>query len=406
MVKPEIEKENLNKPVENETIKKPAKVTKEIKPPAALRPGVDWDGIEAEITSEPLSSPDPDWDEILRKWGYDPNSFQIVEPVKVSQWEVISDGQVQTLWSYKAGVKRKSGYKDVSYLDLVKEIKRHRKLSKNLPGGDQVFVACIADTQFGKSDGDGVAGTVKRFVEAIEGVDERIRELRKIDRKIGTLLVAGMGDIIENCEGQYASQPFSVELNRREQIRVARRLIRDAIARWSKLFPRVIVTAVPGNHGENRSNGKAFTSPGDNDDVTIFEMLAEVFAANPEAYGHIEWYIPDDEVWTVFDLAGTRIGFSHGHVASSSSVSPQARLRKWWEQQAFCNSDIGSAKILVTAHYHHFSVINYSLDKTHIQCPSLESQSDWWMNLTGEKSFPGILTFVLGENGYQDLQVI
>ena len=313
-------------PVENTELKQFAKPVPEIKPPAALKPGVDWDGVDVEITSEVLDGPNPDWDSILTKWGYDPKIHEIIEPVKVSQWEVLTaDGAVQPLYSYKAGVRTRAGVKDTSYADLVREIKKYRKPKREAPEGDQAFVVCLADWQLGKGDGDGVAGTVERILSAIDGVEDRIIELRKIGRKLGKLYVVGLGDMIEGCDGQYTAQTFTVELNRREQIRVCRRLVRDAIMRWAKHFPEVNVIAVPGNHGENRKNGRLYTDRGDNDDVAVFEAVSDIFAANPEAFGHVSFYLPENDTSVIMDICGTPVGFTHGHIPSGSG-SPQAKI--------------------------------------------------------------------------------
>lgn len=406
MVKPKFDDDALLQPVEGSELVKVGKVAKDIKPPAALKPGIDWDGLQAEITSEPLESPDPDWNSILESWGYDPKTYEICEPVKVSQWQVATaEGGVRDLYSYKAGVRTKTNVRTIEYDDLVREIKRHRKLPKNLPGGDQAFVVCLADWQVGKCDGDGSIGTIKRLVEMIDNVEARIRELRKVGRNLGLLVVMGMGDIVEGCGEMYATQSFTVELNRREQVKVARRLARDAICRWAKLFPEVWVGAVAGNHGENRKNGKNFTDPGDNDDVAVFEMVGEILAANPDAYGHVKFFLPDKELTMVLDICGTRVGFAHGHIAGSGS-SPQMKQRKWWGDQAFTGRDIGSAKILVTGHYHHFSVIEYARDKIHLQCPAQDGGSEYWEEITGENSRPGTLTFVIDDKGYRDIEVI
>jgi hypothetical protein len=403
-MKPDLE--NLNKPVENETIKAAPKVVKDIKPPVALRPGVDYSEMEVEITSDPYDAPVIDYNELLQRWGYDPKIYELIEPVKVSQWQVINEGQIQDLWSYKAGVRSKANTRDTNYADLVKEIKKHRKLSVDkLPDGESAFVVGLADWQIAKADGDGTLGTVQRILDMIDSVEERVRELRKIGRDLGTLIVAGLGDMIEGCDGNYSSQIFNVELNRREQIRVARRLIRDAICRWAKLFKKVIVLAVPGNHGENRKDGRSFTNPGDNDDVAVFEQVCEILAANPSAYGHVEFLIPENDTSVTIDICGTRIGFAHGHITKGGGT-PQSRIRGWWSDQSFCNTTVGSAKILITGHYHHLSIIEYDKDKIHIQAPTVDGGSEWWQDITGERSKPGTLTFVLKDGKYDDLKVV
>jgi hypothetical protein len=398
----------LNDPLENgsEQIAPKLKEAKAV-PPPVWKPGVTWDGNEGEITSPPATQPTPHFDDILKSWGYDPEEFEIIEPVKVSTWDSQTAEGTERLWSYKAGVRRKSAAPDlISYKELVRDIKKHRPLGK-VPSGDSTFVVCIADTQFGKSDGDGLLGTIKRFQDCIASVENRIRELRKSGRKLGTLVVAGLGDIIEGCDGNYSQQMFTVEANRREQIRIARRLIRDALARWSKLCKNVIVIAVPGNHGENRKDGKSYTERGDNDDVGVFEILAEVLAENPAAYGHVEFRLPKNEISAVLDLNGVIVGFAHGHVTKGGGT-PQGRVRNWWEGQSFGNQPVGDAQILLTGHYHHLSVIQYGY-KTHIQTPSLDGGSEWWAELSGEESPPGMLTLVVGKQfkgGWTDLLVV
>lgn len=398
----------LNDPLENggEDIAPKLNDAKAV-PPAAWKPGVHWDGNEGEIVSNPTSQPTPHFEDILLMWGYDPKLYEIIEPVKVSTWDSQTAEGTERLWSYRAGVRRKTEAANaISYKDLVREIKKHRPLG-DVPDGDATFVVCIADTQFGKGDGDGLEGTIKRFQDAIIGVEARIKALRKTGRKLGTLVVAGLGDIIEGCDGNYSQQVFTVQANRREQIRIARRLIRDALARWSKLFKRVVVLAVPGNHGENRKDGKSYTETGDNDDVMVFEILAEVLAENPSAYGHVEFRLPRNEIAAVLECDGVIVGFTHGHITKGGGT-PQGRVKNWWESQSFGNRPVGDAQILLTGHYHHLSVIQYGY-KTHIQTPALDGGSEWWSDLSGEVSPTGMLTLVVGEQfagGWTDLQVI
>ena len=59
--------------------------------------------------------------------------------------------------------------------------------------------------------------------------------------------------------------------------------------------------SVPGNHGENRKNGKAFTTFGDNFDVAIFDEVAEIFQENP-AYKHVKFVIPENDLWLTVEV--------------------------------------------------------------------------------------------------------
>lgn len=375
-------------------------------PPPAWKPGIVWTDSEAELTTEPSPVPLPYWDDIIRHLGYDPAVYEIVEPVKVSSWDVQTTDGTQQLWSYKAGIRlRSSQVATIDYDDLIREVKRHRPMKEMVVDGDLTMIVCLADWQIGKHDNDGVKGTIERIMQMIDDVERRIRDLKLIGRNIAKLIIIGMGDMIEGCDGNYASQIWNVELNRREQIRVTRRLIYMAITRWAKLVPAVTVTCVPGNHGENRKDGKAFTNPGDNDDVAVFEIIAEVLAENPKAYGHVEFHIPENETNITFNIGGTIIGFTHGHITKGGGT-PQAKIKSWWEDQTFAHRPVGDAQILVTAHYHHFSVIEYG-PKIHIQCPTVDGGSEWWADLDGADSRQGTLTFLVGgSKPYQDLEII
>jgi predicted phosphodiesterase len=207
-------------------------------------------------------------------------------------------------------------------------------------------------------------------------------------------------------------QTFSVELNYRDQMKMARRLIAQALRTWAPGFDQVIVAAVGGNHGENRLDGKAFTSFSDNADVAIFETLEEVFAENPDAFSHMSFVIPDDRLDLTLDVKGTITALAHGHQAGKGSTAAQ-KLDNWWMGQAHGMQPAGDASLLLSGHFHHLSVTQ-SGQKTHIQCPALEGGSDWWRNVTGQRSAPGLLTLTIGSEhiredhrvGWDNLQVV
>lgn len=401
---------SLNLPVQNAQSKSKKKPLKQAdyKPPAALKPGMDWDGEEVQVTSEVYAEPIRDWDVLLEELGYDPDLYQIIEPVKISAWDAAAEDGVKRMYSYKANIRAKqiTQYRDDDYKELVNQIKKHKPL-REFEKGDSVFVINLADWQLGKADGDGTHGTVKRLLGRFDLIVQRINDLNKMGRNIQKIIVAGLGDLEEGCDGHYASQTFTVQLNRRQQIRLLRRLLTQLITRVAKLAPEVEVYAVPGNHGENRKDGKAYTTRGDNDDVAVFEMVAEILSANPEAYGHVKFFLPEDEVYMIAEAAGRQIGFFHGHITPNGS-DPQKKIREWWKNQSFSKNAIGFVDILVTAHYHHFSVIEYDNDAIHMQCPSEDGGSEWFSDLTGVDSRPGTLTFLIdnSDKPYRDLEVL
>jgi predicted phosphodiesterase len=398
----------LNLPVMDNVPKRKPMKQPDYKPPAALKPGVDWDGEDVQVTSEVYAEPISDWDVLLAELGYDADLYQIIEPVKISAWDVSTEDGTKRMYSYKAGIRAKqiTQYRDDDYKDVVAQIKKHRPM-RELEGGDAVFVINLADWQLGKADGDGTHGTVKRLMRRFDLIVERINELKKAGRKIQKIIIAGLGDLEEGCDGHYASQTFTVQLNRRQQIRLLRRLLTQIITRVAKLAPEVEVYAVPGNHGENRKDGKSYTTRGDNDDVAVFEMVAEILSANPAAYGHVKFFLPEDDIYMIAEAAGKQIGFFHGHV-TPNGADPQKKIREWWKNQAFSKNAIGYVDILVTGHYHHFSVIEYDNEAIHMQCPAEDGGSEWYNDLTGVDSRPGTLTFLIDSSGkpYRDLEVL
>lgn len=405
------EDSQLNLPVMNADKKDKPRPKKQadFKPPAALKPGVDWDGDEVQVTSEVYAEPISDWDVLLLELGYDADLYEIIEPVKISAWDVSTEDGPKRMYSYKAGIRAKqvTQYRDDDYKDLVHQIKKHRPM-KEIEGGDAAFIINLSDWQLGKADGDGTHGTVKRLLNRFDLIVERITELKKLGRKIQKIVIVGMGDMEEGCEGHYASQTFTVQLNRRQQIRLLRRLLTQLITKVAKMAPEVEVYAVPGNHGENRNgNNKAFTTRGDNDDVAVFEMVAEILSANPAAYGHVKFFLPEDEIYMIAKVFDKHLGFFHGHL-TSGGADPQKKIRDWWKNQAFSKNDIGFVDILITGHYHHFSVIEYDDDAIHMQCPSEDGGSEWYSDLTGADARPGTLTFVIDQSGkpYRDLEIL
>lgn len=376
---------------------------------AQWRPGVEWRGDEGTVTTAAeAGDAHPDWSHVLAVWDLDPERFAVVEPVLFNAWDAPGpEGSILRMRQWKARViRRKSD--PTPELDVEALLADVLKAKPARPAslGAGVFHVVLGDWQVGKGDGDGVRGTVARVQRAIVDVEARVRELRKLGRPLGTLMVEWTGDSVEGCVGHYPMQTFGVELDRREQVKVTRRLLRDALMRWSRLFDTVVVVAVGGNHGENRTRaGKAFTTFGDNDDLAVVEQVGEVLAANPEAFGHVRIVIPPDHLTVTVEAAGWIVGVTHGHTARESGAA-EARLRRWYERAAGGKQPIGDADILVTGHYHHLRVADWG-GCVWLQCPALDGGSEWWRLTTGETATAGVLTFAsYPERRVADLAVL
>ena len=336
----------------------------------------------------------------LRLLDLDPATHVVVGTPRFSKWQSGKDG----MWMESVRVSVAERDQTIDYDSLVRQLRLRRPLRAVPPaasGDGDTFVFVMADWQLGKSDGDGVRGTVARVRAAVDQAAARVKALRRAGRTLDCLVLAGLGDIIEGCAGHYPSQQFTVALDRRQQCALARELIVYAIRVLAPLFPVVVLTAVPGNHGENRQGGKAVTGVSDNDDVAVFEQVWEAVTMS-EAFQNVMFIEPTgDEVHVTLtgELWGAGLCMFHGHTSGNKD------MQKWWAGQTQGHQAPGKANVLVTAHYHHLKISEES-GRTWIQAPSPESCSQWWVNRSGQSSMPGTLSFVLTDEGVDDVKVL
>lgn len=379
--------------------------------PKGWEPRLTVEGEQADLVSRPVADgePAPGWEDELASRGGDPSRWKPSGPVRFSSWDAqIKGGGVTQMHAYRWNLVPVEP--EIADEDLDALI---RKICKRKTGGvadrqretsERALVVVLADWQAGKADHGGVEALMERLESLRVGVTNRVRELRKLGRPVDQLVIAGLGDLVEQCDGHYPMQTFSVELDRRQQERFVRRMLVEMISDWAKLAPRVVVACVPGNHGENRRGGKAFTSFEDNSDLAVFEQAQEVFARNPEEFGHVAWVIPDGDMTVTLDVCGTVIGFAHGHQARKGST-PQQRLRNWWLEKGASRHPIGDADILVSGHYHHLITVEDG-PRTWMQAPANDGGSRWFEERGGSTTICGTLTFVADSEGWSDLAIV
>ncbi len=363
--------------------------------PTGWEPRVTEGSDQAEAVSAVFDT-EPDEVTLLEGWRMDPELWRIVDgSLLVNRWQSPSG---DWCFQYKARLVRRVG-RLVDVDELLRGIGRWKPVGEPKRVSSDHLVVCFSDWQIGKADGDGTVGTVQRISESVSRLVAYAKQVRP-----ASIVVVGLGDLLEGCDGHYPGQTFTVELDRRQQLRVVRRLFRDAVISLSRLGVPMVVSAVAGNHGENRRDGKAFTGPGDNDDVAVVEQVAEVLQANPEAFGHVSFHIPDDRLSVLLDVAGWRVGFHHGHIAGRGST-PQQKQQNWWKDHAFMLSPVGDADYLFTGHYHHLSVVDHG-PRVHFQAPAMDGGSRWWEDRGGGMSASGTLTVMVGESGWDRLRVL
>jgi hypothetical protein len=362
---------------------------------------VAWDGDSGTLTSQPLDSEPSDWSELLAVWDLDPAVFEVIEPVQFRAWDAPDpEGGLRRLYYYKAAIRRRvESRESVEELLAVLGKKRPKKPPEGFGDG---FAYCVpaGDLQIGKPDGDGSEGTVERFATKTDAAVARLKELRKLGRRIDEIVLPWLGDCVEGLvsQGGALAAAGRLDLTMTEQLRVYRRLMLHQIQQFAPLAERIIVPVVPGNHDEVQRVGKVQRRY---DDSWALEGAVAVADALKLAsgYEHVSFVFPGrDELTITLDVAGTPVGFAHGHQFGRDPV-------KWWSGQAHGMQPIGSATLLLGAHLHHLRVEQGGA-KTFIQIPALDGGSTWWRHKTGQDAPAGMVSMLIGHGGWKDLAVL
>lgn len=385
--------------------------------PQGWEPGVAWDGSEGTLTTGPMDS-EPNsalWAELITDWDLDPSTTEVVPgSIQIRGWDAnVGGGEIKRLRYYRATIRaRQTGFEraDVEELCKIAMSRKARKAPEPLESEVSLLVP-LSDFQMGKGEGGGSKAAVERICRGIDAIEGKVKEMKRKGRAPEAIILAGMGDLVEGCDGHYAMQTFSVDLDRREQKRVVRRLLLRAVDLCVSLAPRVVLAAVPGNHGENRNGGagsKAYTTWTDNEDLAVVEDLAEICAANPERYGNVSTVLARD-LSLVLNVSGINVGFAHGHQFGRGAGHAAGKAEKWWLGQVMGRQPVADADILITGHLHHL-IVAESSGRLHIQCPAQDGGSYWWTAQTGQHSPSGQLMLGVGTGytgrGWGDLEVV
>jgi hypothetical protein len=368
--------------------------------PKGWEPGVDT--AKGTLTVQAGDTPPADWSAIIRELGLDPEAWTVDEsqPVQVRTWD---SGDRRNFY-YRATVIPAAEAVMSPDIDLlIREVKKRKRKPPADLLAERALVVCLADWQVGKSDHGGVEALVERLLALKDAVPVRVRELAKAGKPVSHLYVIGMGDMVEGCgNDHYAMQDFSVALDRRQQVKLVRRMLVTMLTDWGKLPVQMVVGCVPGNHGENRRGGKAFTTFEDNDDLAVFEQAQEVLTA--AGFEGVSWVIPDGDMTITLNIVGTVVAFAHGHQFNNGAL-PLGQARNWWKGKMAAMHPVGDAGVLVFGHYHHLQVLQDG-PRTIFGCPSNDGGSRWFEERGGPTTACGTLTFVTDSQGWSDLAIL
>lgn len=346
-------------------------------------------GDEGTITTgliEPVSADE----ELLRKFGYDPEEVEIVGNIR--QWRK-EQPNGQWLVSYNFGHRPKQDRLDLPALYAATRPSK----SKIVRTSDElrVTVVPLADVQAGKT---GSRGGTPELIERLAQKRYALSESLKKRKPTSTVLM-DVGDSIENFQNT-GSQLFTNDLSLTQQMDLVATELYEFIKVLAP-YGHVDVMGIPSNHGAWRNGKQELGRPGDDFGIFIHTQVQKVVEA---AGMDVTFHRPamHDESLTL-EVLGTNLGLTHGHQFAPGSAP------LWWAKQTHGGQPVGAADILVTGHYHCLNVQPTGRNpytgkaKYWLQAPTLDNGSDWYRNKAGEDSDPGLLVFDVTESGF-DLQ--
>jgi predicted phosphodiesterase len=357
----------------------------------------EWDGNSGTISFSAAEQP-RSWDEFIRDAGLDPEEVEVLEPVQVRGWDSnVGGGEIKRMHYYRLSVRRMRSKIDLQELIVAaKDRAKKKKAPQKASEASQSFVVALGDLQLGKADGDGVEGTVDRFMASTDKAVARYKQLSKIGL-VNSIRLFHLGDCIEGFTAMGGAQTWRTVLTTTEQFRLYRRLLMEQVKAFAAITDDLVMAGIPGNHDEALRPIQTYG------DSWAIEAVSTVRDALLEAkgYDHVKMLASArDELTLTLDVSGTIVGLAHGHQWRSNGAE------KWWAGQSHGRQPIGDADILFSGHLHHLRIVEDTGGKTWIQVPALESESTFWRHRTGQVTRPGIVTAVVGGGGWSSLEVL
>jgi hypothetical protein len=369
--------------------------------PAGWSPRAEYDTVQGGFIVSPsweAGDPEPSEVELLEERGMDPNRWTVTS-VRYSEWEQSKrlengDRDIVTLHAKRVNIApRLLGGQRVSDMDLVKlfQQKRSRARQRYTGGGGApgVFVHAGGDYQLGKTDGDGVEGTVNRFMDALDFGRTRLSQLRR-DYTVDTIVLPHLGDCIEGYVSQGGRNATRTAYATSEQVDLLIHLLCEQVAHYAPLADRLVVPIIPGNHDEEARNPDGL----EHHSWSTFaaKQLRRTLSMAGDRYDHVRIVTPAaGELTLTLDLGGVRTLMGHGHYHGPG------KAHDWWQGQGHGLQLAGDATLYLEAHHHHLWLQQLGA-KTALGIPALEGESRWWRHRKGQQSPPGMVTMLVGEH--------
>lgn len=260
------------------------------------------------------------------------------------------------------------------------------------PYQDRATVIVWADPQIGKT---GSRGGTAELIERSTAIRKKLDELLG-ERNPSAILLADAGDGIEGFESG-GNPMFTNDLSLSGQLDTYGTELFEYINLAHAHAP-VTVAGIPSNHAAWRCGKQNLGRP--SDDLGLF-MHKQVQKVTDAANMDVSWVRPAEYDESVaVDFYGTRVGIVHGN-----QFGPGQAVA-WWQKQAFGAQAAATADVLVHGHYHSFSASVAGRNPTSgrqrycLGAPTLDNGSDWFRQVQGRDSDPGLMVFDVTEAGF------
>jgi len=249
-----------------------------------------------------------------------------------------------------------------------------------------------ADPQIGKT---GSRGGTAELIERSTLIRKKLDGLLA-DRNPEKILIADAGDGIEGFESG-GNPMFTNDLSLSGQLDTYGTELFEFI-NLAHAYAPVTVAGIPSNHAAWRCGKQNLGRPGD--DLGLF-MHKQVQRVTDAANMDVSWVRSNEYDESVaIDFYGTKVGLVHGN-----QFGPGQAVT-WWQRQAFGAQAVATADVLVHGHYHSFSASVAGRNPVTgrqrycLGAPTLDNGSDWFRQVQGRDSDPGLMVFDVTEQGF------
>ena len=355
------------------------------------KPGIEFDGSEGTAVTPGYDNEPENFDEFLVDAGLDPDSIDVIPPVRTSRWQQQKDGELVWLTSYRFNFKRKTVGIDLPL--LLAEANKKVKLTPLKNTANKALVVLWSDLQVGKVD---YRGNSQTLIERVGLMQQRLVEQIKHE-KPSRVVFADMGDTVENFSNAANMQQLqSNDLSIMEQVDLATTFAWQTLKLIVKLVPDVTYASIGSNHCQWRVGGQVVGKATDDWGVYIGRQLARLAQETELPIKFLEPQPHDESLaLDVFGDGFHILGLVHGH-----QVQRPDGIGEWWKKQAFGRQPVSEATILCHGHFHHLRVTEMGSTQSGgsrfvIMASTLDNGSGWYKKRSGEDSVPGLVTFLL-----------